>query len=74
MGIRVSLDTVRITCQYSIRIIRSDAELVTFDLVCASESEIMEMAETFGEAMVYALGCIRKVGITLKEEQSKAVR
>ena len=32
------------------------------------------MAETFGEAMVYALGCIGKAGITLKEEQSKAVR
>ena len=32
------------------------------------------MAETFGEAMVHALGCIGKAGITLKEEQSKAVR
>ena len=32
------------------------------------------MAETFSEAMVYALGCIGKADITLKEEQSKAVR
>ena len=32
------------------------------------------MAGTFDEAMVYALGCIGKADLTLKEEQRKAVR
>ena len=32
------------------------------------------MAETFKKAMVHALGCIGKAGLTLKEEQGKAVR
>ena len=33
-----------------------------------------EMAETFEKAMVHALGCIGKAGLTLKQEQGKAVR
>ena len=77
-GIRISSDTVhitylysvRITYPYSVHIVGSDAELVTLTSIC----EQKEMAETFSEAMAYALGCIGKVDIMLKEEQSEVVR
>ena len=41
--------------------------LLTFDLA-------HEMADCFDEAMVYALGSIGKAGLSLKEEQRRAVR
>ena len=61
----ISLDTLRITSPYTLRIISSDTELAIFDL---DLRERREMAEIFDKAMVYALGCIGKAGLTVKEE------
>ena len=48
-----------------LRINGSDTELATFDLLFTMAESEREMADTFDEAMVYALGCIGKAYLTL---------